>query len=68
MLPDVTLPAPVVTFACVTAVMICVGVTPSAAICFGFSWMFELHLLHARERDRLHAVDGLQRRDHPRAE
>ena len=40
MLPEVTLPAPVVTFACVMAVMICVGVTPSAATCSGFSWMF----------------------------
>ncbi len=40
MLPDVTLPAPVVTFACVIAVMICSGVTPSAAICSGLSWMF----------------------------
>ncbi len=40
MLPEVTLPAPVVTFACVIAVMICSGVTPSAATCSGFSRMF----------------------------
>ena len=40
MLPDVTLPAPVVTLACVIAVMICVGVTPRAATRSGFSWMF----------------------------
>ncbi len=39
MLPDVTLPAPVVTLAWVTAVMICVGVTPRAATFSGFSWM-----------------------------
>ena len=40
MLPEVTLPAPVVTLAWVIAVMICVGVTPRAATCSGFSWMF----------------------------
>src|SRR5450756_2765129 len=40
MLPDVTVPAPVVTLACVIAVAICVGETPSAATCFGFSWTF----------------------------
>ena len=40
MLPVVTLPAPLVTFACVIAVMICVGVTPSAATLAGFNWMF----------------------------
>ncbi len=40
MLPEVTLPAPVVTLAWVIAVMICVGVTPRAATCSGFSSMF----------------------------
>ena len=40
MVPDVTLPAPAVTLAWVTAAMICAGETPSAWICSGLSWMY----------------------------